>query len=91
MLNRAARRQNKGVQLPKAPEPRSVEEITKEYQQVSAAAIQSQYQIYVHTRALQECNEKMYDLNQEATHRQKLDSAKPVAATPAPTEEVKNV
>lgn len=83
MINRAFRRKNK-TELPTAPEPRSLEAIKEEYQQVSAAAISSQYQIYVHERALREFNDKMYNLNQEASARQKLD-------TPVVAPEVSNV
>lgn len=55
--------------------PRTTEELTKAYQDLAARAAQSQYLVYVHTRALEDVNEQMMAVNQEAAERQKLDKA----------------
>lgn len=65
----------KQKQLPRSP--RILAEIQKEYAALAHKIAQANYQVYIHNRALDEYNLKMYDLNQEADQRTKLDAVKP--------------
>lgn len=62
-------------------EPRALEEIRKEYNEVNARAGDSQYKAYAFTMEVAELNKRLLALNQEANARQALDTPK--------TEEVK--
>lgn len=53
--------------------PRPMKEIQQEYNELSTIASQAQYQVYVYSRSLQETNEKMLKVNQEAAERSNLD------------------
>jgi hypothetical protein len=66
---------NKQSKKPVEQVPRTMEEINKEYADVSAKASQSQYQVYVYTEHLAQLNRQMRSLNEEATARQALDKA----------------
>ncbi len=50
-----------------------MEEIQKEHSQASYEAGLAQYQVYVHTKDLEQKNAKLLSLNQEANARNKLD------------------
>ncbi len=64
----------KKAQLPAPnPVPRTMEEIQKEHSQASYEAGLAQYQVYVHTKDLEQKNAKLLSLNQEANARNKLD------------------
>jgi len=64
----------KKAQLPKAnPLPRLMEDIQKEHSQASYEAGVAQYQVFVHTKDLEQKNTRLLALNQEAAARNKLD------------------
>ena len=66
----------KKAQLPKPDlAPRVMEEIQKEHSQASYEAGLAQYQVYIHTKDLEQKNTKLLALNQEAAARNKLDAA----------------
>ena len=75
----------------KAPEPRALEELQKEYQSLSAQAANAQYLVFVHSKQLDQINQRLLEVNQEADARNKLDADKPKEETPATQEEVSNV
>lgn len=62
------------------PEPRPLEEIQSEYNQLSGKAGQNQYQSYVLAKDLESINKRLIEVNQEAAYRQKLDAAAEVKA-----------
>lgn len=62
------------VKMPKVA-PRSMDEITGEYNQLIAKAGQIQYQIHVHESDLKQTNERLRQLNYEAAERNKLNQA----------------
>lgn len=68
------------VSLKPAP-PRSLEEITKEYQEVLGKAAQAQYFVYVHSKELEQFNQRLVQVNMEAAERQKLDKEASAAET----------
>lgn len=55
--------------------PRSLEDIKKAYNEVSARAANAQYLVYIHNKELEQINEQLMFLNQEAGARQQLDAA----------------
>lgn len=57
---------------PKAA-PRKLEEIQAEYGQTASRAGQAQYQVFVFEAELQQLNNRMVELNQEASERAALD------------------
>lgn len=59
--------------------PRSLDDIKKAYNEVSARAANAQYLVYIHNKELDQLNEQLMYLNQEAGARQQLD-AKATAA-----------
>lgn len=63
----------KKKKVPDAPVPRQLEEITAEYNQLRTKAADSNYQVYVHTRALEDFNQRMLELNQEGAARNDLN------------------
>lgn len=63
-------------------------DINKEYAELGQKILQSNYQVYIHNRALSEYNIRMYDLNQEADRRTHLDKQ---AAIEAKQKEEQNV
>lgn len=60
--------------LGKKKPARSLEEITKEYNEVRARVADTQYHVYVYQLETEKLNKQMYALNQEASERQKLDA-----------------
>lgn len=54
--------------------PREFSEIEKEFQSLSAQAANTQYTIFVHTKELQRINERLLEVNTEASERRKLDA-----------------
>lgn len=66
-----------------APEPRSMDEINKEYNDLILRAAKAQYLVYVHTIDLDQVNKRQLQVNQEAQVRMDLDKNKP---TPKPQE-----
>jgi len=56
------------------PQPREMVAIEAEYNDMRGRAADSQYQIYVHTKALEEFNNRMLNLNQEGAARKELDA-----------------
>jgi hypothetical protein len=74
----------KKAQLPKAnPTPRLMEEIQKEHSQASYEAGVAQYQVYVHSKDLEQKNQRLLSLNQEAAARQKIDQENFAKTAPA--------
>lgn len=73
MLNRLRRNKDKKVSLT-PPAPRTIEEITKEYQQVSFEAGAAQYQEFVYGEQVKNLNQRLLSLNREADARKKLDA-----------------
>ncbi len=65
----------KKVKLPQAPEPRELKVIQDEYNQLSLRAGQNQYQTFVLGQDLNQINQRLVEVNQEAAHRNKLDAA----------------
>ncbi len=64
--------------------PRSLDEIQKEYAEVSTRAGQAQYQAYVMQKDLEELNRRLLTLNQEAHERNRLDNEAKLEAKPKP-------
>lgn len=58
------------------PEPRTLVEITKEYDDMVAKVGKAQYQAYVFTKEAEFYNQRLLQLNQEANERNKLDAKK---------------
>jgi hypothetical protein len=73
---------NKKVESAPA-QPRTIAEIQKEYNHVALNAGQAQYQVFVHTKDLENHNKRLLELNREAAARQQLDK-QAAAAAPAP-------
>ncbi len=66
------------------PEPRSSDAINKEYSKTIGEVGQAQYLVYVYTQQVEQLNRRLYDLNQEAAERAKLDKqASSTDAAPA--------
>lgn len=63
--------------LPKS-EPRSKEDIKKEYDQTAYRAGNVQYAVYAYSKELEGINQKLQDLSVEANARDVLDKAKEV-------------
>lgn len=63
-------------------EPRSREEIVKEYTEVQAKLGGAQYLKYVYERETEILGQQMLSLNQEADARQKLDAEAKAKETP---------
>lgn len=63
----------KKKKVPDAKVPRQLEDITAEYNQLRAKAADSNYQVYVHARAVEEFNQRMLELNQEGAARNDLN------------------
>lgn len=57
-----------------ATEPRSTEEIQKAYGEELARAGQNQYLVHVYGRELEQANQRLLSLNQEAAARQELEA-----------------
>jgi hypothetical protein len=56
-----------------APEPRSMDEINKEYSELTVKAAKAQYLVYVHTLDLEHINKRQLYVNQEAQARMEID------------------
>ncbi len=59
----------------KKPEPRALDEIQREYQELCNKAGQLQYQSVVIAKELEDINEQLFAINYEAADRNKLDKA----------------
>ena len=55
--------------------PRELEEIRKEYNELSLRAANAQYLVFVHSKDLEQVNNRLIQVNQEAGARQQLDEA----------------
>jgi len=55
-------------------EPRTLEDIRKDYSELSARAANAQYLVFIHSKELEQLNGQLMHLNQEAAARQKLDT-----------------
>lgn len=64
---------SKKATLPKPPTPRTIEEIQKDHNQASYEAGLAQYQVYIFTKDLEQKNQRLLNLNQEASARNKID------------------
>lgn len=53
--------------------PRTLDLIQKDYSELLAKAAQSQYLVYVHGKDLEQINQALVSVNQEAAARQVLD------------------
>lgn len=65
---------------PKQSAPRELADIQKEYQQLSAMAANAQYVVFIKNKELEEINNRLVAVNQEAGKRQELDAAKKAEA-----------
>lgn len=65
--------------------PRSLADITAEYNQLVSRAGGLQYQQFVYEDELKKVNDRLVEINHEAAARQQLDAATP--ATVEPTKE----
>lgn len=63
----------KKTKIPNPPAPRSMDDIQKAYSEALSRAAQAQYLVFVHSRDLEQINEQLLSINQEAAARQKLD------------------
>jgi hypothetical protein len=70
--NRFTRRSNKTV-IAELPQPRTMEDIQKEYVDLLGKAAQAGYQAYVYNKELTKLNERLEQVNLEGAQRQKLD------------------
>lgn len=59
------------------PEPRSMDEIQKEYKELLSKAGNAQYLVYVYSKELEQVNARLLSVNQEAGVRQELDRKAP--------------
>lgn len=67
--------------------PRQIAEITTEFQTACAQAGHLQYQIEVHTKELARLNERLLELNLEASSRNNLDRQKGQTSVALPKQE----
>lgn len=65
---------NKSKKVVAPPPPRAMVDIEKEYNELRGRVADSQYQAYVHNRALEEYDQRMLSLNQEGAARKELDA-----------------
>lgn len=66
---------NKNKKIKTKPvEPRSMDEILKDNQELKTKAADAQYLIYVYTKQLESLNQDLLKLNQEGAARQQLDA-----------------
>lgn len=72
-----------------APAPRQLDEIQREYSDISAKAGNAQYLTYIYQNDLQYYNQRMRELNHEADLRKKLNAE--VAKAAAAVQETKAV
>lgn len=80
-------KKNKVSLASKQPEPRSLDEINKDYAELCARAGESQYKVKIEQERLEQLNSALKNLNAEGAARQKLNSeAKASEAAPAPEE-----
>lgn len=77
-------KKNKLQHIKQVPNPRSIEEIKKEYNELLAKSGNAQYLVYVYSQELENLNRRLVEVNNEAGIRQKLD------AQEVKKEEVKN-
>lgn len=68
------------AKIPNPKVPRSMDEITREYQELSAQAANSQYTAFVHNKKLVEVNERLMEVSAEAADRRQLDADNAKAA-----------
>jgi hypothetical protein len=73
-MSKFFKNKSKKVDL-KPQEPRQIADIQKEYQELSAQAANAQYLVFVKTKELEQVNERMLQVNQEASIRIELDKA----------------
>jgi hypothetical protein len=82
---------SKKSKIPNPKVPRTLEELTREYQELSAQAANSQYTAYVHNKELERINTRLVEINTEAAERKQLDAANAAdAAKAAATEQTKS-
>lgn len=60
----------------KLREPRSIDEITSEYNTIRAKVADAQYNAFVYTLETENLNKMLLNLNQEASARKQLDAGK---------------
>lgn len=65
---------SKKARIPNPKIPRPIDEITREYQELSAQAANSQYTAFVHRKKLKELNERLMEVSLEAGERRELDA-----------------
>lgn len=76
------------ARIPNPKVPRPIDEITREFQELSAQAANSQYTAFVHRKKLKELNERLMEVSLEAGKRQELDAENAKARSVAPEEQV---
>jgi len=65
----------KAQKLAQQPEvPRAMDEIKKDYQELSAQVANAQYTAFIKAKEVEQLNLRLLSLNQEASERTKLDS-----------------
>lgn len=67
------------AKLPKAPEPRAMDELIKANAELKQKAADAQYLVYVYSKDLEQINQALVAVNQEAAARKKLDTEKETA------------
>lgn len=67
------------------PAPRPIEDIKRVYGEIAAKVADAQYQVFVYSKQVEQLNNILMHLNQEAAERKQLDSQ-----TAKPEEEAKN-
>lgn len=75
MKNYFKKNKQKAVNL-----PRELEDIRKEYNELSLRAANAQYLVFVHSKDLEQVNNRLIQVNQEAGARQALDTEKSKAS-----------
>lgn len=66
--------------------PRTLAEITTEYNQLVSRAGGLQYQTFVYADELRQVNDRLVEINHEAAARQQLDAANPAPVEPTKEE-----
>lgn len=82
----SARSLFKGLKKPKAPVPRQIDEISKEYSDLVSKLGQAEYQMFVFEQDAAQLKQAIWRCNQEAHARNELN-AKNAPPPPEPTQE----
>ena len=81
MSSKSSRGPATKVKLASQPEPRQIEEITKEYGELTQKVGHTQYQVYVLTKEVEQINNRLMSINNEAAARNELNKKAAEATT----------